>query len=141
MREFGESKVLEIPRTMKPSDDATNLAKLLRASLVEALSAANVGEGYPIKVSPRSPHQLESVIRLCCFNRVAWTLESALEIIGDGRARDVDVVVSLGFLIQSHKSDGELATVVHEEMGRGASNSGGRLVAMSNSKGVTFGRR
>ncbi len=141
MREFGESKVLEIPRTMKPSDDAKNLAKLLRASLVEALSAENVGGGYPIKVSPRSLHQLESVIRVCCFDRVAWTLEFALETIGDGRARDVDVVVSLGFLIQSHKSGGELATTVHEEMGRGTSNSVGRSVAMSNSKGVAFGRR
>jgi len=100
--------MLEIPRTMKPSDDATNLAKLLRAPLVEALSAANVGEGFPIKVSPRSPHQLESVVRICCFNRVAWTLESALKIIDDGRALDYDVVVSLVFLVESQKLAGSL---------------------------------
>lgn len=114
--------MLEIPRTMKPSDDATNLAELLRAPLIEALCVANVSEGYPIKVSPRSLHQLESVIHICCFNRVAWTLETALEIIDDGGALDYDVVVSLVFLVESHKLAGSLpvpTTAIESQHHRG----------------------
>ena len=86
--------------------DATKLAEHLRASLVEVVSASDVCEGHPIKVSPRSLQQAQSILRLCCFHRVAWTLECDSKISDDEKALGVDVVLSLTFLIERHKLAG-----------------------------------
>ena len=86
--------------------DATKLAEHLRASLVEVVSASDLCEGRPIKVSPRSLQQAQSILRLCCFHRVAWTLEYDSEISDDEKALDVDVVLSLTLLMGSHRLAG-----------------------------------
>ena len=88
--------------------DATKLAEHLRASLVEVVSASDVREGHPIKVSPRSLQQIQSILSICCFHRVAWTLECDPKISDDEKALDVDVVLSLTFLIESHELAGSL---------------------------------
>ena len=80
--------------------DATKLGELLRASLVEVVSASDVCEGHPIKVSPRSLQQVQRVLRICCFHRVAWTLDSDPKMFADKKALDVDVVLSLTFLTE-----------------------------------------
>jgi FAD/FMN-containing dehydrogenases len=92
--------------------DAATLAKLLRTSLIEVVSAADVSEGRPIKVSPRSIQQVQSILRICCFHRVAWMFESGLKLIEDGQAPDVDIVLSLTFLMES--SDLQHLALVHE---------------------------
>jgi hypothetical protein len=101
MRAPKDSKMLKKPRTMYRCHDATTLAKLLRTSLIEVVSAADVSEGHPIKVSPRSIQQVQSILRICCFHRVAWMFESGSKMIEDGQAPDVDIVLSLAFLIES----------------------------------------
>ena len=88
--------------------DATKLTEHLRASLGEVISASDVCEGHPIKVSPRSLQQIQSILRICCFHRVAWTLECDSKMSADEKALDVDVVLSLTFLIESHKLAGSL---------------------------------
>jgi len=93
--------MFKISRTMHRCHDATKLADLLRASLVEVVSASGISEGHPMKVSPRTLQQVESILRICCFHRVAWTLDSASKMIDDGNAVDVDVVLSLSFLTES----------------------------------------
>ena len=91
----------KISRTMHRCHDAMKLADLLRASLVEVVSASDICEGHPMTVSPRSLQQVESILRICCFHRVAWTLGSASKRIDDGMAVDVGVVLSLSLLTES----------------------------------------
>lgn len=88
--------------------DATKLAEHLRASLVEVVSASDVCEGHPIRVSPRTLQQAQSILRLCCFHRVAWALECISTISADENALDLDVVLSLTLLMESHELAGSL---------------------------------
>jgi hypothetical protein len=99
-------------RTMYRGHDATTLAKLLRISLIEVVSAADVSEGRPIKVSPRSIQQVQSILRICSLHRVAWMFESGSKMIEDGQSPEVDIVLSLTFLIES--SDLPHLALLHE---------------------------
>ncbi len=80
--------------------EAAHLAELLRTSLIDAVGEGLVGALPPFVVSPRTPQQVEAVLRVCAHHRLALSVVSRPTTYGAGFAcRDVDVVLSLGTLI------------------------------------------
>jgi hypothetical protein len=86
---------------MALSREADTLAKLLRASLVEVLDEADVCGCRPIKVSPRTSLQVRSILRVCDFHKVGWSLESGSTMDEGLDSGEVDVLVSLALLTAS----------------------------------------
>ena len=75
--------------------EAARLADLLRNSLVEVVGDAGVSSPYPIKVSPRSSHELAAVLHVCVHHRVSWSFDGSAE----ATAGEFDVVLSLAILL------------------------------------------
>jgi len=76
------------------------LADLLRASLVQAVGEVFVGGLHPFVVSPRTPQQVEAVLRVCAHHRLGLSVVGGLAMAGAKSAcGDVDVVLSLDTLI------------------------------------------
>ncbi|WP_291099993.1 hypothetical protein [Hydrogenophaga sp.] len=92
---------MQIP--MHPCQEAEKLAELLRASLAEVVDAANVCGRRPIKVSPRTFHQIQSILRVCDFHKVGWSLESGSKMDQGADPGEVDVVLSLALLTASNE--------------------------------------
>ncbi len=84
--------------------EAEKLAELLRASLAEVVDAANVCGRRPIKVAPRTIQQVQSILRVCDFHKIAWSLESDSKMDAGANPDEVDVVVSLALLSTSNES-------------------------------------
>jgi len=90
---------------MHRSHEAAKLAELLRASLAEVVDAANVCGHRPIKVSPRTIQQVQSILRVCDFHKVGWSLESGSKMGEGAEPGEVDVVLSLALLIASTEAE------------------------------------
>lgn len=88
--------------------EAAMLAELLRAELGKVVDAADVRGGQPIKVLPRTFAQVESILRVCGFHRVAWSLESSSKMGADPDAADIDVMVVLPMLTASNSTFPEM---------------------------------
>lgn len=95
---------MQIPMHRCP--EAAMLAELLRASLAEVVDAANVCGHRPIKVSPRTVQQVQTLLRVCEFHKVGWSLESGSEVSEGAAPGEVDVVLSLELLSASNESAG-----------------------------------
>jgi len=86
---------------MSLSREADTLAELLRVSLAEVVDAASVCGRRPIKVLPRTLWQVQSILRVCDFHKVGWSLESGSTTDEGPGPGEVDVVVSLALLTSS----------------------------------------
>ena len=85
---------------MRPCHEAKKLSALLLASLAEVAPAADICcESQPIRVSPRTFQQVQSIVRVCAFHRVAWALEGKSGATENTASREVDVVLSLALLL------------------------------------------
>jgi hypothetical protein len=88
--------------------EAAMLAELLRAALGKVVDAADVCGGQPIKVLPRTFPQVESIVRVCTFHRVAWSLESSSTMDANLETANIDVVVVLPVLTASSRTFPEI---------------------------------
>jgi hypothetical protein len=86
---------------MHRCQEAEKLAELLRVSLADVVDAANVCGHRPIKVSPRTFQQVQSILRVCDFHKVGWSLESGSTMDEGPDPGEVDIVVSLALLTAS----------------------------------------
>lgn len=90
---------------MRRCHEAKKLAGVLRASLEEVVAAEDICyEGQSIKVLPRTCEQVQSVVRVCSFHRVSWSLEIGPKPLEDSEMCRVDVVLSLAMLLGSNNS-------------------------------------
>lgn len=93
---------MQVP--MHRSHEAAKLAELLRASLAEVVDAEDICGRQPIKVSPRTFQQVQSILRVCDFHKVGWSLESGLKMDEGAEPGEVDVVLSLALLTAGTES-------------------------------------
>lgn len=93
---------MQVP--MHRCHEAAKLAELLRASLAEVVDVADICRHRPIKVSPRTFQQVQSILRVCDFHKVGWSLESGSKMDEGAEPGEVDVVLSLALLTASNDS-------------------------------------
>lgn len=89
---------------MHRCQEAEKLAELLLASLAEVVDAEDICGRRPIKVSPRTFQQVQSILRVCDFHKVGWSLESGSRMDEGADLGEVDVVLSLALLTPGTES-------------------------------------